>query len=279
MKSAFLVIATSLVSIAGKTVASNPLTSPSITSLLSTSFIFLGFQLATATADSDATIAEIREAVFAEDTAQDEVEQCDFWAENGECSHNPRYMLENCGNACRRQERIDREIGRLIGEFDAVASMGCGEAILFTIDVTTLFDGAPILANFSLICFSNSFSSRNSLSQTLKLATSSRFSSWKPKISTEKRFHLNNFVERSQSLPTWPVIAVSGLISIFLTFWSFPFVMPTFRLKLSLVSFAISQCFQFFSPMKTIYSCCQTTNDPFQKTETVKGTRNLTTAA
>jgi len=52
--------------------------------------------------------------VFAEDTALDEVGQCDFWAESGECSHNPRYMLENCGNACRRQERIDREIGRLI---------------------------------------------------------------------------------------------------------------------------------------------------------------------
>ena len=56
--------------------------------------------------------------VAARDTDEkDDAPQCDGWASAGECSLNPRYMLENCPNACKRQAELDREMADIIGEF------------------------------------------------------------------------------------------------------------------------------------------------------------------
>lgn len=41
-------------------------------------------------------------ALCALSTAQNNHGSCDFWADNGECSANPGYMLANCKTACDR---------------------------------------------------------------------------------------------------------------------------------------------------------------------------------
>ncbi|KAL9182927.1 hypothetical protein ACHAXT_004206 [Thalassiosira profunda] len=46
----------------------------------------------------------------------DTIAECDGWASAGECSLNPRYMLENCPVACKKQAAADREMAREIEE-------------------------------------------------------------------------------------------------------------------------------------------------------------------
>ena len=46
----------------------------------------------------------------------DAIAECDGWASAGECSLNPRYMLENCPVACKKQAEADKEMAREIGE-------------------------------------------------------------------------------------------------------------------------------------------------------------------
>jgi len=41
---------------------------------------------------------------------QDDLAECDGWASAGECTLNPRYMLENCPHVCGRQAELDREM-------------------------------------------------------------------------------------------------------------------------------------------------------------------------
>ena len=46
----------------------------------------------------------------------DEVEECDGWAKAGECSLNPKYMIENCPDACADQAERDKELAEQIGK-------------------------------------------------------------------------------------------------------------------------------------------------------------------
>ena len=46
----------------------------------------------------------------------DDVAECVDWASIGECSLNPRYMLETCPVACGRRADLDREMAAKIGE-------------------------------------------------------------------------------------------------------------------------------------------------------------------
>ena len=50
----------------------------------------------------------------------DEVEECDGWAKAGECSLNPKYMLENCPDACADQAERDKELAEQIGKIVVV---------------------------------------------------------------------------------------------------------------------------------------------------------------
>jgi len=47
---------------------------------------------------------------------EDDNAHCEGWAENGECSLNPRYMAQNCPQACGRQLERDRELAEHIEE-------------------------------------------------------------------------------------------------------------------------------------------------------------------
>lgn len=61
--------------------------------------------------------------------AGDTVAECEGWAEKGECSLNPKYMLEHCADACARQAELDiemadaieRKIGHITSFFDLEA--------------------------------------------------------------------------------------------------------------------------------------------------------------
>ena len=46
----------------------------------------------------------------------DEVDECSGWAANGECSLNPKYMLENCKASCEKIAEADREMALEIGK-------------------------------------------------------------------------------------------------------------------------------------------------------------------
>ena len=48
--------------------------------------------------------------------AYDEVDECSGWAANGECSLNPKYMLENCKASCEKIAEADREMAVEIGK-------------------------------------------------------------------------------------------------------------------------------------------------------------------
>ena len=47
---------------------------------------------------------------------EDDNEACSGWAANGECSLNPKYMLENCKASCEKIAEADREMAVEIGE-------------------------------------------------------------------------------------------------------------------------------------------------------------------
>jgi len=47
----------------------------------------------------------------------DEVDECPNWAANGECSLNPKYMLENCKASCEKIAEADREMALEIGKY------------------------------------------------------------------------------------------------------------------------------------------------------------------
>ena len=47
---------------------------------------------------------------------EDDNEACSGWAANGECSLNPKYMLENCKASCEKIAEADREMAGEIGE-------------------------------------------------------------------------------------------------------------------------------------------------------------------
>ena len=50
----------------------------------------------------------------------DEVAECDGWAQAGECSLNPKYMHENCPDACADQAERDKELAEQIGKIVVV---------------------------------------------------------------------------------------------------------------------------------------------------------------
>jgi len=43
------------------------------------------------------------------------VEECEEWAERGECSLNPKYMHEHCAESCKMQELLDEQLKASIG--------------------------------------------------------------------------------------------------------------------------------------------------------------------
>ena len=48
---------------------------------------------------------------------EDDNEACSGWAANGECSLNPKYMLENCKASCEKIAEADREMAVEIGKW------------------------------------------------------------------------------------------------------------------------------------------------------------------
>lgn len=49
-----------------------------------------------------------------EEATMDDVVECEGWASSGECSLNPRYMLEHCPHACKRVTEADRRMAEEI---------------------------------------------------------------------------------------------------------------------------------------------------------------------
>ena len=39
-------------------------------------------------------------SIFSDEVCEDKNQQCSSWAESGECSKNPAYMLPNCAKSC-----------------------------------------------------------------------------------------------------------------------------------------------------------------------------------
>ena len=49
---------------------------------------------------------------------EDQAQECPGWAESGECTLNPTYMLTNCAASCKQQAESDREMAAAIGKRD-----------------------------------------------------------------------------------------------------------------------------------------------------------------
>ena len=49
-------------------------------------------------------------------TVADNHENCQYWAEEGECDKNPTYMLENCKESCRKVSTVSDERCQLWAE-------------------------------------------------------------------------------------------------------------------------------------------------------------------
>ena len=47
---------------------------------------------------------------------KDKVEECEGWSAAGECTLNPRYMVENCPIACAERAELDKQMAEAIGE-------------------------------------------------------------------------------------------------------------------------------------------------------------------
>ena len=43
---------------------------------------------------------EANTSIFSDEVCEDKNQQCSSWAESGECSKNPAYMLPNCAKSC-----------------------------------------------------------------------------------------------------------------------------------------------------------------------------------
>ncbi len=63
-------------------------------------------------------LATILVTIFAASAQEevDDVAECAGWADAGECSLNPRYMLEQCPIACARVAENDKLMAEEIGE-------------------------------------------------------------------------------------------------------------------------------------------------------------------
>ena len=69
-------------------------------------------------------------------TVADNHENCQYWAEEGECDKNPTYMLENCKESCRKVAiaslRAAKELASIESFFDLSAKDIHGDIIEFS---------------------------------------------------------------------------------------------------------------------------------------------------
>mmetsp|Transcript_1562 Transcript_1562/g.2480 ORF Transcript_1562/g.2480 Transcript_1562/m.2480 type:complete len:124 (+) Transcript_1562:200-571(+) len=57
---------------------------------------------------------------------EDKLEECADWAEQGECTKNPRYMEENCPASCKWQASEDERTKKAIGKrFNSTIYFAC----------------------------------------------------------------------------------------------------------------------------------------------------------
>lgn len=84
--------------------------------------------------------------------APDKHDNCELWANSGECENNPGYMLDNCGTSCERlgaQALKDaEELAKINSFFDLSAKDIHGDVIEFS-----KFEGdVTIIANVASYC-------------------------------------------------------------------------------------------------------------------------------
>ena len=54
---------------------------------------------------------------FSHGQETDLVNECEGWAERGECTLNPKYMHENCAASCKMQALHDEQMKACVGKF------------------------------------------------------------------------------------------------------------------------------------------------------------------
>eukprot|EP00586_Coscinodiscus_wailesii_P017652 CAMPEP_0172504340 /NCGR_PEP_ID=MMETSP1066-20121228/177772_1 /TAXON_ID=671091 /ORGANISM="Coscinodiscus wailesii, Strain CCMP2513" /LENGTH=226 /DNA_ID=CAMNT_0013280493 /DNA_START=44 /DNA_END=724 /DNA_ORIENTATION=+ len=67
-------------------------------------------------------------------TSANEPEECEYWAEVGECEKNPGYMLNNCAKACAKVDNsMNEDIGDIGSFFDLSANDIDGNEVNFDV--------------------------------------------------------------------------------------------------------------------------------------------------